>query len=339
MTENPQVPALGAVLIKDDKVEGSAVRGMRRNDRPDPVQPSDVWIIGSDAKAMTATMVARLVDRGLLRWNERLDEMLPEIARAGRPEYRGVTLVQLLSHRAGLAHDLADEKQFGLIGQSHQTTREQRLAYLRLALKDPPISRPGSAFSYSNTGYLVAAAAAERATGRSYERLMREELFGPLGMGSAGFGALPPGQPSGHSHGHPATAADLNPLFFAPAGNIYLSLSDWAKFCIDQLAGARGHGRVLRPQTYRFVQTSQGDSGYGLGWGILASVVGRAGPALAHSGSDGNWFAEVVLFPRFRSGVLVVSNAGEDMGGDKADSVVIKAVLPDLVPPASPAKQ
>jgi CubicO group peptidase (beta-lactamase class C family) len=338
MAQHPRVPAVGAVVIKDGHIKGQAVRGVRRSDRPNPVRISDVWIIGSDGKAMTATMIARLVDRGLLRWNEPLDEMLPDISLAARPEYRRVTLLQLLSHRAGLPQDLNDEKQFRLIGQSYHDKRAQRLAYIRLALKDRPINQPGSAFNYSNTGYLIAAAAAERAAGRSYETLMRELLFRPLGMSSAGFGVPLAGQPSGHVKGHPATAADLNPNFFAPAGNIHLSLADWAKFCLDQIAGARGLGRVLRRQTYQLMQSPQADSEYGLGWGVLSQVGGRVGPALAHAGSDGNWYAEAVLFPRFQSGVLVVSNAGEDMGGDKADRAVIKAVLPDLASPAASPK-
>lgn len=332
LAEQPSVPAVGAVLIKHDRVQEAEVRGVRRNDRSDPVKISDIWIIGSDAKAMTATMIARLVDRGVLRWNERLDEMLPEVARQGRQDYRAVTLVQLLSHRAGLPHDIVDQKQLELIGQSHQHTPAERLVYIRLALNDPPINRPGSTFSYSNTGYLIAAAATERATGRSYEALMRAEVFAPLGMRSAGFGAPGKEQPSGHVHGHPATNADQNPDFFAPAGNIHLSLADWARFCLDQMDGSRGRGRLLRQHTYQFMQTPQPDSEYGLGWGVVSEVGGRAGPALVHAGSDGNWFAQAVLFPKFQSGALVISNAGDGMGGDKADGVVIKKVLPNLAP-------
>ena len=338
LKEQPSVPAVGAVLIKHGRVEDAEVRGVRRNDGSDPVKISDIWIIGSDAKAMTATMIARLVDRGALRWNERLDEMLPDVARQGRLEYRAVTLVQLLSHRAGLPHDIVDQKQLELIGQLNEPTPAKRLAYIRLALKDPPINRPGSTFSYSNTGYLIAAAAAERATGHSYEALMRAEIFTPLGMRSAGIGAPGKGQPSGHVHGHPATQADQNPDVFAPAGNIHLSLADWARFCLDQMGGSRGRGRLLRQHTYEFMQFARPNSEYGLGWGVVSEVGGRTGPALVHAGSDGNWFAEAVLFPQFQSGVLVISNAGESMSGDKADGVVVKMALPDLAPPSPQRK-
>jgi CubicO group peptidase (beta-lactamase class C family) len=327
-----QVPALGLLVIRDGKIVAQAQRGVRRNDAADPAQASDVWHIGSDGKAMTATMIARLVDRGVLKWTTPLDQLLPDLAADMRPEYRRMTLVELLSHRAGLPHDVVDMAVFERVGKERQPPRQQRLDYIAVALRDAPVNTPGTAFSYSNTGYLIAAAAAERAAGKSYETLIREEVFAPLGMASPGFGLTPKGQPQGHVDGHPATEG--NPAFFAPAGNIYLSLRDWSKFCIDQMEGADGHGRLLKPETYRLMQTPQGGGVYAFGWGVIPRAMGRQGPVLTHDGSDGNWYAQAVLFPRTRSGALAVANAGEAMGGEKADEAAIRAVVADLSPPA-----
>lgn len=55
---------------------------------------------------------------------------------------------------------------------------------------------------------------------------------------------------------------------------------------------------------------------------------------LMHAGSDGNWMALVLLFPVTENGVLTVANAGPDMGGEKAAKAALKAVLPELAPPA-----
>ena len=165
---------------------------------------------------------------------------------------------------------------------------------------------------------------------------MREEVYRPLGIDSVGFGMTHRGQPEGHTKGHPDTATDANPDFFAPAGNIYLSLDDWAKFCIDQIDGAGGHGKLLKPATYRLMQTAQPNGIYALGWGDVPKGFGRQGPILTHSGSDGTWYAFVALFPASRSGVLVTANAAEDMGGDKAVRAAVKAVV-DSLAPAAPA--
>ena len=117
-----------------------------------------------------------------------------------------------------------------------------------------------------------------------------------------------------------------------------LTLNDWAKFCLDQMAGAAGHGRLLKTASYRLMQTPQivdAGGGIGLGWGVNPALMGLEGPFLTHSGSDGTWYAVVALAPRRGAGVLAVSNAGESMGGDKAAVRALKAALPEIAPPAA----
>jgi len=72
-----------------------------------PARPADLWRLGSDLKPMTATLIGRLVDEGRLSWAATLGATLPDIAAGMQPSYRDVTLVDLLSHQAGL-QDLID---------------------------------------------------------------------------------------------------------------------------------------------------------------------------------------------------------------------------------------
>ena len=117
-----------------------------------------------------------------------------------------------------------------------------------------------------------------------------------------------------------------------PAGNLHLSLQDWAAFCLDQLAGARGQGRLLSAESYRRMQIAPAaDSGVGvLGWGRQATLAGRKGPVLMHAGSDGNWFALAVLFPERGWAALAVANAGPEMGGDAVAQAALLAALPPV---------
>jgi CubicO group peptidase (beta-lactamase class C family) len=217
--EGSKVPAMGLLLIRNGKVDAEAVRGVRRNDGADPVQIGDPWHLGSDGKAMTATMVARLVDQGVLSWTKPLDEMLPELAATMQPQYRKVTLIQLLSHHSGLPHDIIDEKvlQALFLDKTSAPLSQKRLTYVARALQDSPVG-PTTASSYSNTGLIIAAVIAERTTGVAYEDLVRREVFEPLGMTHVGFGMTRPGQPFGHVDGHPGGPDNSNPPFFAPAG-------------------------------------------------------------------------------------------------------------------------
>ncbi len=330
-------PAMGVVVIRDGVVAGETVRGVRRNDGADPVTLEDDWHVGSDGKPMTATLVARLVDKGVLSWSTPLDKMLPDLAGAMHPEYRKVTLLQLLSHHAGLPENIMDEKALAAMLAPAPGTPlpARRLTYVARALKDPPIG-PTSAFSYSNTGVLIAGVIAERSTGAPFEALIRREVFAPLGMTHVGFGLPPAGQPIGHMAGKPAAPADENPDFLAPDGNMYMPLDEWALFCLDQLAGAKGKGRLLKPETYRLMQTAQPGGSGGLGWGVQETIAGRKGPVLIHAGSDGAWYALVALFPETGGGVLIAANAGPDMGADKAEKAVMKPILDTLAPPAAP---
>lgn len=336
--QGQSVPAMGVLVIRDGKVSGEAVRGLRRLGEPDLVAVVDRWHIGSDAKAMTATLVARLVERGLLSWDAPLSALLPELATDMRPEYRSVTLQDLMSHRAGLPENISDMAFFATFAADTRPLPEQRLAYLRRALAEPPAGPARDAPSYSNTGFLLAGAIAERAAGKPFEQLMREEVFMPLGMTSAAYDQITrPGEIIGHVDGRVADRAeDLNPPMFSPAGGVRLTLADWAKYCIDQMAGERGNGRLLTAGTYRLLHSGQGETRSALGWGAAPSPMGLKGPALSHTGSDGNNFAVVLLFPETGNGVLTAANAADSMGGDKAAMAATRAIATTLAPPVAP---
>ena len=327
--EGTQTPALAAAVLRDGAIAQQAVQGLRRNDGPAPVLNDDAWLIGSDAKPMTAALILTLVDRGLLSLDAPLVELLPALAAGMHPQYRQVTLRQLLSHRSGLPDNVHDESFIAAFHADKRSMTTQRLAYITQALTDEPVAPPGTKFSYSNTGFLVAAAVAERATNTPYEDLMRREVFGPLGMGSVGYGTTHEGQPIGHTRGRPVSKAeDSNPLMFAPAGNMHMSMGDWSRFCLDQLAGAQGKGRLFTASVYGQMQGAAGGDAGNIGWGVQSSIAGRKGPVLIHAGSDGNWYALVVLFPQTGLGILVAANAGPDMDGNKVAMAALLELLP-----------
>ncbi len=328
--EGSKTPAIAVVELRDGKILQEEATGLRRNDGKNTVQLDDVWLIGSDGKPMTAALLAKLVDRGVLSWDAPLELLLPELKEQMNEQYRKVTLIELLSHRSGLPENFSDEKYFETFHTDTRSPTEQRLAYIARALSEAPVAAPGSKVSYSNTGFMVAAAIAERATRSSYEDLMRRELFEPLGMKQVGFGTTKKGQNTGHTQGKPVDkATDSNPAMFAPAGNLHMSMRDWASFCLDQLAAQQGAGKLLSPSSYRLMQSVLPGGEGSLGWGVQASLAGRKGPVLMHAGSDGNWFALVALFPESGRGVLVAANAGPDMGADKATQEVMMSLLPD----------
>lgn len=333
---NTRTPGMAALAIRNFQAETELVAGIRRLGSPAPIAPGDRWHLGSDTKAMTATLVARLVERGVLSWDQPLEQMLPQFKDTMNASYRDVTLPDLLSHRSGLPENASSHALFMSFYSDPAPLPAQRLRYIDQALRDPPAAPKRAAISYSNTGVLIAAACAEQATQRSYEDLIAAEVFQPLAMTSATFNQTPgPDEPCGHVGGRPATRPhDPNPSLLAPAGGARMALSDWARFCIDHMAGENGRGQLLRAETYRFLHTAQGDTHAALGWGASPNPMHFQGPGLTHAGSDGNWYAVVALFPQSGNGVLVTANAAEDMGGDRATSQAIHAIAATMATPA-----
>ena len=328
-----KVPALAAVVLRGDTIVATGIVGVREAGRPERATLHDAFHLGSDTKAMTATMIARLVEQGKLRWDSTLGDVFGSAVPTMDPAWRQVTLTQLLTHRAGVSGDLSEGGLWKRLWQQRGTLLEQRMELVRGVLARPPLHPPGTKFLYSNGGYAIAGAMAETVTGRTWEDLMQSELFQPLGIASAGFGA--PGTPGRHDQplGHTQTGAAMelgptadNPPAISPAGRVHMSVTDWAKFIALHLRGdaANPHRQVslLRPETFDFLHRPAVGPGqpYACGWGVAempwAEGTGpdARGLILAHDGSNTFWYCAVLLAPERDWAVLVVCNQGGTHG-------------------------
>jgi D-alanyl-D-alanine carboxypeptidase len=324
------LPALAALVQVDGRVLAQAAVGVRAEGHNDSVLDGDRWHIGSDTKAMTATLIARLVEQQRMRFEDTLATSFPEFPGID-PAYRGVTVTQLLSHTAGLP-SLTDGKDMDAVRAAirpFSDVRAQRQAIVRHYLSLPPASTVGE-FRYSNLGFIIAGAIAEARTGRSWENLIREQVFSPLGIANVGFGA--PGnsdridQPRGHRvfDGRlvpldPLSPDADNPAALGPAGTVNIGLKDWARFAQDQLDGERGRGRLLTTASYRRLHTAV-TAHYALGWGVHAGPDGSP-LLLTHTGTNTYWLASISLFPRHDTIFLIVSNAGPERADAAIDEV------------------
>ena len=316
-------PAMAAAVVTSDGIKFVGAVGVRKRGTEIPVGLDDLWHLGSDGKAMTSTLIARLVERGQLKWDTTLREVFPDIAPQMNPDFRKVTLLQVLSHRAGLPANL---NLIEYLGNDAEGLRS-RAVLQELAKK--PESNPGSKFAYSNLGYIIAGAVVERITGKSWERAITDEVFEPLGMKSAGFGGTgTPGQidqPWPHTaDGKPTmgNGSDVdNPPVMGPAGRIHCSIQDWAKFVQDQLRGARGEAALLKAESYRTLQTPPFGGDYALGW-IVAQRDWAGGKALNHGGDNTMNFANVWVAPQRNFAILVCVNQSGDTAFKATDEAV-----------------
>ncbi len=249
--EKSQLPALGAAIVTSDGLEAIGALGVRSWTETQKVTTNDQWHIGSCTKAMTATLAARLVERGLIKWETTVSDVFGATA---HPAWKDVQLLWLLSHRSGASLNFDQELWEHMVARGG-ANREQRRFFVDEALKVPPTKNPNTETRYSNAGFMIAGAMLESVADSSWEDLMRNEVFEPLKMTKTGFGAPGlPGQldePLGHVRVDASWSPTLlgpnadNPAASGPAGTIHTTLSDWGQFVAAHLRGERGDQSYL----------------------------------------------------------------------------------------------
>jgi D-alanyl-D-alanine carboxypeptidase len=324
------LPAIGAAVWRDGRLVAIGVAGVRKLGDAAPVAVGDAWHLGSDTKAMTATLVGLYVDQGKLRFEDTVRELLG--GETIDPGWAGVRLEQLLQHRGGAPGDFPP----GVFEQMERdgTSSGARTKAVRAILARPPAQAPGT-FQYSNAGYIIVGAILERLMGAPWETLMQRDLFGPLQMRSCGFGT--PGThdvvdaPWGHESSgdvlvpmSPGPRSD-NPPALGPAGTVHCSLEDWGLFLTMHVAGGRGERTLLSPQTMKRLHTPPEGGDYAAGW-IVVPRSWAGGLALNHGGSNTMWLAVTWLAPAKGLALAVVTNRAGDAAAGALDSTSVALV-------------
>lgn len=304
-----KAPGMIAAIISSKGIIAIGSAGVRKAGSEVPITCNDLVHLGSCTKAMTSTMIATLVAEGKLSWETKLTEAIPELKKSIHPDFLNITLWQLLTHRAGLPLNPVDWD-----AHCQEEIKERRLAILKDNLTSPPAIIPGE-FNYSNFGYMIAACMAEKITGLSWESLIKQRLFDPLNMSSAGFGEPDRdhsiAQPWGHlkSGGKWLPSRSYDSEALGPAGEIHCSIQDWAKFISLQLAD----NNPILDLTY-INKLIEPVGFYAGGWGIIEEQPWARGKVLTHNGSNGIWYATVTVAPGLDRAYVVVTNS-RDFGG------------------------
>eukprot|EP00797_Seminavis_robusta_P014855 Sro2239_g320240.2 (333) ;mRNA; r:10473-11471 len=137
--------------------------------------------VGSVTKSMTSTLLAILIEDGMIEsWGSKLGHLIPSEA-SGTP-YEDVTLRQLVSHQAGIPRDVPLLSCFLYAINPSKDPRKDRTKTTKNALKSTPVNAPGTEWSYSNWGYIIAGHIVEEVTGMTWEAALASFLFEPLGI-------------------------------------------------------------------------------------------------------------------------------------------------------------
>ena len=312
------VPGLAIAIVHNDSVVLARGYGVRHIGTPDRVDPHTIFAIGSNTKAFTATAIAMMVDSGRMHWDDRATQYLPGFQLYDPWVTREITVRDLLSHRSGLG------RRGDLLWYGSPYSRAEILRRIRYL---PPNSSFRSQFGYSNIMVLAAGQALAAAAGTSWDDVIAQRIFTPLGMTSsstsiAAFSretdvATPHSIDKGIARAIPWRNVDN----IGPAGSINSTVTDMAQWIRLQLGNGTYAGRQLvsarslrethSPQTiisspHDSLTPSTHFALYGMGW-VLEDYRGRE--IIWHNGGIDGMLSEVRLVPEAHLGIVILSNA------------------------------
>ena len=318
LRDDAGLTAVAVAVTIDGDLAGAAVSGERRRDSGVPVTVGDRWHMGSITKSMTATLLAVLEEDGLLSADDALTALLPDVEMAaGRS---ACTPAHLMTHTAGVAANFPAEAQDVWPETAEELVAERR-RFVATALAGEPRSPCGERFLYSNVGYTVAGHIAETVAREPYETLLRNRVFAPLALTSAGFGAPkgehPGQQPVGHFVLPNGTRVPFDPFerradntpLVAPAGTAHMTIGDLARYGAVHLDGEYGSDPVLLSRSsWRWLHAPF-LNGYARGW-VRDERDWAGGPVIWHNGSNTLWYALLMLLPAKNMVLAFVTNDG-----------------------------
>ncbi len=332
------VPGLALVVVRDGEIIYQTTRGERRINSGEAIDSQSLFKIASLSKAMTTAVLARLVDRGVLRWDDPVRKHLPNFAMHDPWVSANMQLRDLLIHNSGLAPFAGDLLLWPEPNGYDRTDILNALPYLK------PIDSFRSRYRYDNVLYVVAGEVAAAATGTSFETLLQQEVFTPLGMSRCTVGDFTlsgmanVAQPHGRENGGTVpirTDAEQVPISTGlAAGGIRCSLDDMARWLTVWLAPERAPDWLSSEQR-RVLWSShiampvsrwqqQWEAGhfhaYGYGWRLSdANGVWK----VSHTGTLAGMYSAMAMLPDQRTGFVLMINGD----GDNARTVLSQYLI------------
>ncbi|GAA4541046.1 serine hydrolase domain-containing protein [Amycolatopsis samaneae] len=272
----------GMVAVAPDWRGAGGVRQAGGTGKPDP---SGRFRIASVSKSFVATLVLQLVGEHRVSLDDVVQDRLPGLLPYPEP----ITVRQLLQHTSGVPRDLAPEDGWGSLPEidTERFVHFDAAEQVRLSTKQPLLFKPGTKWSYSNTGYNVLGLLVEKITHQPLARVLAGRITGPLGLRDTfhpgDFPFLPHAAAHGYEQLYPAPHArtdvtTYNYSRYFGAGQIVSSAGD-----LNRFFRALFDGKLLPPaqlaemkKTVRAVDVTFGDMGLDYGLGLMKLDLGAA---------------------------------------------------------------
>ena len=307
---------VAGVMVDGDLVWAQAF-GWADRDARTPMSTASIARTGSISKSVTAVLMMRLLDEGVIGLDEPVERYLPAFAsiKDRRVDAQPVTFRHLASHTAGLIRE--PQWPDAVVGPI-ELWDKRIVESLPLTAYD---TVPGARYQYSNIGFGTLGLALAKAAGRPFMEMVRTEVLEPLGMTGSEFvvagaklearlaagyvigqdGSIDGGQPAREHAGRG---------YKVPNGGVYSTVADLGRF-MGAMSGVPGL-RILSEESRQealSIQTPENPNrGYGLGFSVQIDEQGRK--IASHGGSVAGYTAHMAFDPEARIGVVLLRNYG-----------------------------
>lgn len=322
----------GTVLVSDhDKVIFEEGYGFAVREWNIPNTPDVKFRLGSITKQFTSMLIMQQVAKGTIKLDGHLSDYLPYYRKDTGSK---VTISQLLSHTSGIPSYTDAPNFFADVSRNPYGVEEFVKKYCSGDLD----FEPGTKYYYDNSGYFILGAILEHAAGKSYEALLKENLFGPLGMKDSGydhFGEILPKRATGYQQelGGVVNAPYLDMSLPYAAGSLYSTVEDLYKWdqalYTDKLISDELKQKLFTPNLEH----------YGYGWVIqtvAADEPGAGGTVISHGGGINGFNTLEQRFVSDHDLIVIFNNTPGANLGEMAKG--IRAILYGREP-AAPKRQ
>lgn len=298
---------LSLAIVRDGEVVLARGYGKASLESGAPVATDTAFAIGSVTKQFTCASVLLLAEDGQLTLEDRVAAYYPELTRAA-----DISLYDVLTNVSGYPDyyplDFVDERMQQPIDPD-VLLRQYASGFLDF--------EPGSRWSYSNTGFVLAGRVVERVAGEPFAAFLQRRIFAPAGMQRSSFEPAPgaAGLATGHTSfalGEPTTARPEASGWMHAAGGIYASATDLARWDLALM-----QGKLLKPESLRRMTTPRTlSTGDATDYGCGVTIARRQGETVvSHNGAVSGFLAWNAMIPRTRSAVVMLANADHVDGG------------------------
>jgi len=303
--ETKGIPSFSIALVDGEELVWAKTFGMSDYENNIPATNETIYKIGSVSKLFTDIAIMQLVEKGELDIDAPVTTYVPEF-QPENPFGTEITLRQLMTHRSGLVR----EPPVGNYFDDEEPSLAETVASLN---STKLVFEPEKQTKYSNAAIGVVGYVLEKLKNKPFAEYMSETLVQPLGMTSSAFAPNPEINSRlakammWRFDGKEFVAPEFQ-LGFAPAGSMYSTMTDLAKFMVVMI---KGGGDIVSPETLNKMWTPQfteNTTGFGLGFSVGNF---RDNKMVAHGGAIYGFATDLKILPD--AGLGVAASASKDV--------------------------